>query len=330
MGKGRRKIIILLAAFLCLSGILGSMADAQTVQRTRDWTSFRMIAHGMGSVEEGDTMTETLEAFQASYDKGHRVFEVDLLLTEDGQLAARHDWSGKTSEKLQPDLPLENRGVPLTLDEFLDYPILGKYQPLSFGQLVGLMKRYPDIYLVTDTKETDPVNIYRQFIHMKETAESVDPALLARIIPEIYTEEMYKIVMGIYSFPHKLYSLYQTQDSDAEIADFVRSQEIRTVAMPVEDVLLHHELVKELRHMGVKIYVHAVNSALQIKLLTKMGVFGIYTDALPYLPSLFKNSPNDPDLMGIMKRTLTWSLLYIALCGVMFMGIRQWSLYSKK
>ena len=57
-----------------------------------DWvTSNPLIAHAFGGIDD-KTYTNSLEAFQTNYDKGFRVFEVDLILTSDGGLAARHDW----------------------------------------------------------------------------------------------------------------------------------------------------------------------------------------------------------------------------------------------
>lgn len=49
-----------------------------------------VIAHAMGAVD-GITSLNCLEAFEAMYSQGVRVFEADLRLTRDGQVVLRHD-----------------------------------------------------------------------------------------------------------------------------------------------------------------------------------------------------------------------------------------------
>jgi glycerophosphoryl diester phosphodiesterase len=49
---------------------------------------------------------------------------------------------------------------------------------------------YPEIYIVTDTKETDPELITKEFAEIKRAAQKVNAALLDRIIPQIYYPRM--------------------------------------------------------------------------------------------------------------------------------------------
>ena len=51
----------------------------------------QVIAHGMGTMD-GITTLNCLEGFQQQYERGVRVFEVDLRLTSDLQVVLRHDW----------------------------------------------------------------------------------------------------------------------------------------------------------------------------------------------------------------------------------------------
>lgn len=269
----RLPVFALLALYGCI------LAFPVHAESAPDWTEYRMIAHAMGGIN-GHDYTNSYEAFLVNYEKGHRVFEVDLILTEDGKLAARHDWLAYTADLLQPGLPDDKKGVSLTLRDFKGVPILDKYKALSFKDVVRLMQQYPDIYIVTDTKETDPELVREQFRLIKEGAEAVDPAILDRIIPELYTEEMVETVNGIYPFPNKLYSLYQSADPADEIVGFVREQGIRTVAMPIERAQTMPDLMKGLNGLGVKTYVHSVNSEEEIRSLADLGVYGVYTDFL--------------------------------------------------
>ena len=123
----------------------------------------RLITHGMGEVD-GITTLNCLEGFQAQYGQGVRVFEVDLRLTADQQVVLRHDWrAGWQSGISEISIP--------TMKEFLSRPILRKYTPLSFRDLLLLMEEYPDICVITDTKFTDAEVVTLQFRSMLRDAE---------------------------------------------------------------------------------------------------------------------------------------------------------------
>lgn len=115
----------------------------------------RIIAHGMGAIA-GRATLNCLEGFQAQYENGVRVFEVDLRLTADQQVVLRHDWrAGWQAGVSETSVP--------TLEQFLDKPLLGRFTPLSFQDLLRLMEQYPDVCVVTDTKFTDAEIVKLQF-----------------------------------------------------------------------------------------------------------------------------------------------------------------------
>lgn len=124
------------------------------------------VLHGLGWIE-GHFVTNSLEAFQYNYNRGFRVFEVDLNMTSDNVLVARHDWTRIHYRWLGQDVPPgTTSGVPLTLDKVMSLKIHGKYHPISCKQLLDLMRNYPDIYFVTDTKETDERSIRKTFSYL--------------------------------------------------------------------------------------------------------------------------------------------------------------------
>ncbi|AQT83571.1 hypothetical protein B1222_02595 [Paenibacillus larvae subsp. pulvifaciens] len=87
---------------ICLFVLTSNQAAAE--EPTQHWSEHKMIAHALGMVG-GQDGTNSYEAFLANYKKGFRIFEVDLILTSDGKLAARHDWNLSRSEIMQPTLP---------------------------------------------------------------------------------------------------------------------------------------------------------------------------------------------------------------------------------
>lgn len=112
----------------------------------------KTIAHGMGGYKDS-TITNSLEAFNEGYKKGARVFEVDLIETEEGVLVARHDWMDDLYDKLKQGESPKN-GNPLTLDEFKKLKSDLNITSITFQDVLNLMKKHKDIYIVTDTKTT--------------------------------------------------------------------------------------------------------------------------------------------------------------------------------
>jgi glycerophosphoryl diester phosphodiesterase len=256
-----------------------SASATEDTAANEDWTRYPLIAHALGGID-GVDYTNSLEAFKTNYDKGQRVFEVDLSITKDGQLAARHDWMGYLATKFEQDIPEEKLEEPLTLREFKSYKILQDYTPLSFADVARLSKKYPDVYFITDTKETDLELVKQQFTIIRDTANRIDPTILDRFIPEIYSPEMMETVRGIIPFKHVIFSLYLTAMEPAEIIEYVQANDVHVVAMPEERAT--KAFIKDLNNTGVLSYVHSLNKASDVKKLMKMGVHGVYTDFLSY------------------------------------------------
>jgi glycerophosphoryl diester phosphodiesterase len=230
----------------------------------------------MGGINN-HTYTNTLEAFVANYEQGTRVFETDLLLTSDDKLIARHEWTANMSQLLgqQKILPAAKQGTVLDYDDVMNSKILELYSALDIEKIMDLMVAYPDAYIVTDTKELEPELVTKQFKLIVEAAEKADPALMQRIIPQIYSRDMLDVVNKVYPFPEVIYTLYQTQDSDETVLDFVKTSGV-DITMPT--VRATKEFVRELKKAGARVYVHTVNDEEEIKELSRMGVDGFYTD----------------------------------------------------
>lgn len=214
-----------------------------------DWTRYPYVAHALGGIES-NTYTNSREAFLYNYNLGQRVFEADLRLTADGGLAVVHD------------LPLDEEGKRMT-----------------FAGLAKLMKKYPDMYVVTDTKETEKALVKQQFGHIVEVGNKVDPEILKRIIPQIYQEEMYDTVMGIYGWSSMIYSVTAQEDfSEKEAAEFAYQRGIGVVTTNEERAqeLFFHELYDR----DIRVYMDGCPAPEDEEAFRKRGVCGIYTDFL--------------------------------------------------
>ncbi|WP_405104634.1 phosphatidylinositol-specific phospholipase C/glycerophosphodiester phosphodiesterase family protein [Paenibacillus sp. FSL K6-1217] len=275
----RTKLIASITMIGAVTLLLVLMLGGKEKQPATGFAAHRVIAHAMGGIND-KAYTNTKDAFIANYEQGTRIFEADLLLTSDEQLVARHEWTTGMSKKLgqQEVLPPDKQGEVLTHDEVMNSPVLELYSPLDIEKIVNLMEIYPDTYIVTDTKELEPEQVTKQFQLIVEAARKKDPALLERIVPQIYSREMLEVVKQVYAFPEIIYTLYQTEDSDEVVIEFVKQTGV-DITMPTTRAT--KTFVRNLKKAGARVYVHTVNDEQEIVELSRLGVNGFYTDFVP-------------------------------------------------
>lgn len=115
-----------------------------------------VIAHAGGEIDS-NIYTNSLEALNSSYERGARVFELDISKTKDGHLVAVHEWDEWAEfTGYQGDLPP-------TLEEFKKRLILGKYTALDFNDINVWFSEHKDASLITD-KINDPALITFLFV----------------------------------------------------------------------------------------------------------------------------------------------------------------------
>lgn len=255
--------------------------SVKTLSATEILAGTRIIAHGMGStdgVSEGSAPLNCLETFLAQYAAGVRVFEADLRLTRDGQVVLRHDWWPSNWQE-----GIDWTAIP-TREEFISKPILGKYTPLSFRDLLILMAQYTDVCIITDTKFTDSDVIYIEFGAMlADAAELGLTELFDRMVIQLYDGNMRQCLEKIYPFPHRIYTLYvrgfkQTQADFREIAKYCAEHGVEGITM--WDYWWNANYTSIAQEYGIKVYVHTVNDAAAARKLLGSGVNGVYTDVL--------------------------------------------------
>ena len=256
--------------------MLRAGADAVVEQEAEISQVYSLVAHAMGQVDD-KTGTNSLEAFQASYARGYRMFEMDLSLTSDGYVVLRHDWD----DGIQAGMDGEN--IP-TRAAFLETPIYGVYTPLSFGDVLGLLEMYPDIFFITDSKETDEATVAAQFEAMVDEAKQLGMSyLLDRLVVQIYSPEMQDVVEEIRHFPRYMLTLYQTSFY-GEADQFVRYAR-ECAQRGIGDIVMWHFLYSEqllpaAQRYGLRVWLHTVNDAAQADRYRSEGAWGVYSDRI--------------------------------------------------
>lgn len=248
-------------------------ASAAEAPPPSDWTSCPVIAHALGVVD-GRAGTNSRDAFLSSVRAGHQVLEVDLQLTGDGYLAARHDWDQDSYYILEQTFA----GV-MDRQAFLSTPICYYYTPLDADGLLALMQEYPHVYIVTDSKDADEKTVRAQFRALSEAMERAgDPSLWDRIIVQIYKEKMLGWVKEEAPVTNWIFTLYQIPKPNYKtVGAFCRDNNIPVVT--VEDCQLNSKMAQTLHGYGQKIYVHTVNRLRAMSELS-WAADGFYSDCV--------------------------------------------------
>lgn len=271
--KGKRLTALALAAMLGVSYVQPVFAA--------DWqTGNPLIAHALGEAD-GKIETNSKEAFITSWENGFRVVEGDFTYTSDGTLVVRHDFEKDGSYyrlEIEP-----NGNLVMDSQTYLETPAVYTQTPLRAVDLLYLMAEYPDMYLVTDTKDTDKAMVQRQFRDLRDIATAIGhPEILERIIPQIYNKEMLGWVKEIHPFENWIFTLYLYQNPNYEdIANFCVNNGIDTVTLHVDRATKAN--ISKLKAKGLKVYAHTINRYLIFEDVLAAGADGIYTDRIkPY------------------------------------------------
>ena len=238
--------------------------------------SSRTVMHGLGQLS-GTSVLNCREGFDRYYARGARVFEVDLRMTSDGQVVLRHDWRGGWQEGIS------ELSIP-TRDAFLAAPLLERYTPMSFRDLLLLMEEYPDICIITDTKFTDAEVVTAQFTAMLNDAHKLGLSyLFDRMVIQVYSPLMFRVVDHLGHFPHYIYTFYAegfngTEEALRERLTFCRKNGIEGVTM--WSWLWRPSYAAIAENSGVRCYVHTVNDREMAEALLQSGVSAVYTDYL--------------------------------------------------
>lgn len=225
------------------------------------------IAHAGGAVD-GATYTNSLEALNASYEKGFRFFEVDFSWTADAELVAVHDWESA------PDLLSIPGGIEVpTKSQFLQLKTKTGLTTLGLEDVLQWAGGKGDVYIVTDIRDGN-VDALRKIRDKHGKFQN-------RVIPQVYSYREYDEVSRL-GYGNIILTLYRMKIEPGEVLSFCRERLPFAVTMHWR--IAQSGLADLLHDNHVVVYAHTVNDPEMFSALTTVGVFGIYTDEISPAP----------------------------------------------
>lgn len=275
-----RKLFVKIVASLMISSILITCSSCLSKKGDYDYSwveNTKYIAHACGEIN-GLVYTNSKEALEQNYEKGYRVFEVDIMQTPERKLICWHGWYDPVVFDLIPE---DYQCTDVSYDDFMNMEITGGLHTMDFDQLLEFMADHPDMYVVTDTKSIyDDLN-QQLFSEIVEEGEKVAPEVLDRIIPQIYYEGMLDIINECYPWKSIIYTLYLVPEGTTfdSIIKFARRRGIRVITTTPEGGLTDWFL-EDLNKYDIYVYLHTFNDEAETEQWIDKGVEGFYTDSL--------------------------------------------------
>ena len=196
-----KKILHIVVLFIMISGCDDSsnIDKNKTKISNKDANLYRkdinrFIAHAGGKID-GHAYTNSLEALNINYNKGFRLFELDIIKTSDNIYVAAHDWKGWSKFTNYKD------NLPPSREKFKELKILNKYTSMDMDDINQWFKEHNDARLVTDKINT-PIDFSKKFVDKSRlmmelfTWEAVDKAIYAKIKSPMPTFSLLKEIWG--------------------------------------------------------------------------------------------------------------------------------------
>lgn len=251
------------------------------------YNKYHFIAHSGGMID-GKIYTNSLEAWNYSYEKKNRVFDADLAFTSDKKLVLQHAWNdnfeyfsvpiNKSNSYLDRHGQIRylvNENI-LKYDEFMNKNKYFKYTPMDCKMMIEYMHEHDDLYVACDTKD-DPAETYEYLVNMAKKMNCED--VLNRIIVSIYDYEMYDKIKNVYPFKNITIRQYiYLPHNYYELADFCTKHSIHVVN--ISSCYADDEGVKLLENKGIHVYVAVIDYISDMKNYYKNGIDGAVTNCL--------------------------------------------------
>jgi|LGVF01.2.fsa_nt_gb glycerophosphoryl diester phosphodiesterase len=233
-----------------------------------------IIMHAGGAID-GVIYTNSIEAFNYNYSQGNTLFELDFVLSTDGELIATHEFE---EELIGNGFSTINRP---TLAEYEAIDIAGQYTGFTSSSLINILETNTDIEIIINTKDENYLLLFEKLV---SDISEVDSSLLDRIIVYIDNFEMYDELEEIYSFSN--YHLLEKIRDDREIVlpykiiNFMEHRpKVTAFAVNRKNAsYLTNYHINKLNKLGKQVFIYTINDYEEMEFYLNRGITGFVSD----------------------------------------------------
>jgi glycerophosphoryl diester phosphodiesterase len=217
----------------------------------------QLIAHAAGAID-GHVYTNSMEALEQAVANGFRLIELDFRKTSDGHLVAVHHWAQFRRFIKHED----TADTPLSLAEFKQARIHGRYTPLTAQDVSAFFMAHPELILVTDKS-----NDFSELLEVFPFHE--------RLIIEVFGFANYKKALEA-GVQRPMLSISGRQ----RYLDFVNKHGVQYVALAVNDAIKRAEVLRDWKQQGISIFAYTSNDEAFVSDAVPDFISAVYTDHL--------------------------------------------------
>lgn len=230
-----------------------------------------LMGHAFGGMDD-KTYHNTMAALEHGIETGYKDFEIDFSYTTDGRLVLSHGWSPSNCKCIgityKPDF--DN----MTYERVMNMPIHGN-PIMDARQFYERVKDEPDYRFEVDFHFVQE--------HRKEMVQELvkdfenDGQVLDRLLMQVYTQQMYQIIDGVYRFKNYSYLAGKYVYRLDEFLTFCLDKGICAIALRAN--LAKREYIDKIHNAGLYVMTYTVQrDADYAKHLLDSGIDTICTD----------------------------------------------------
>lgn len=227
-----------------------------------------LVAHAGGGLATQDARrldySNSRQALDRAYARGHRLFELDFRWTSDDALVALHDWDDVFVRLFDAEAGRRSLAEFHRLDSRHDL------EHLDLAGVLEWVAAHPDARVVTDIKQDN--------LRGLERIRRVAGPAQQRFIPQIYRTGQWGPAREL-GYRDIILTLYRTELSDDALLRWVGDASPFAITMPPSRG--RTGLPSRLDALGTFVYVHTINDPdVAAELYGQWRVDGVYTDEL--------------------------------------------------
>ncbi len=262
--------------------------DLKTLQDEDNawYTKYHFISHSGGGID-GKAYSNSLEAWNLAYEKGNRVFDADMMFTNDKKLIVKHEGQNlelDSKPMKESNIVIDGNGLQyryketdnISYDDYMNSKIYHKYTPIDCEMLIDYMYNHKDLYIAPDMKDDieESYNYLCDLANKKNMTEVLD-----RIIVSVYDIDSYKKVSSIYNF--KNYTFRQYINNPQNYYDQVKFMiENNIHVLNVSQDFMSDNEIQEIEKKGIHIYVAVVDNISDMNYYKDLGADGFVSNYL--------------------------------------------------
>lgn len=242
----------------------------------------KYIMHAGGTIGK-DYYTNSYEAIKQNYKQGNRIFEIDLNFTSDNHLVLVHGWT-EYDYLNRIGLPYNANKPVMSLTEFKNTKIKGKYTTMSIYDLINFMKEHKYSYFILNLKGGANEKVTTKALKQLVKAAKNDSKILNRFVIWGYNSKVVKAIKNVYDFKLialnvKNYSkMTKGLNTTEEIINYCKKNKISIILFQYNDY--KQELINAAKQNKISTFMYTVDSATFVTPYFNKGVTMAFTNKL--------------------------------------------------